>query len=251
MGADLKVDQALFGYDSGHHLLAVSAPLSSETRHMLAVATDLSGSAPAAGFDSAFTGMPLPGTNYYALFCTWLAPEMPRPGCVWSHVLLIELADIADLDDLGSLRDSFQRPTSSHFKQYEVKLAFHVQSGASPPLPKTTATDADRLLSSLYKNPKQSVVFPAPNERSLEDLIFAVWSQQWPRLRRNFRFSTGSFADRGRTSAPFDLQVTPLANRRAWQRRGEYLLVEPSVATPTMTSADSWLEDSAGGSSQC
>jgi hypothetical protein len=50
-----------------------------------------------------------------------------------------------------------------------------------------------------------------------EELIFAIWSQQWPRLRRNFRFSTGSFADRGRIGLAFDLQVTPEASASLWR----------------------------------
>src|SRR5690348_15482342 len=110
MISGLHLEQALFGYDAGHHLLESSIELPSEVRRLLAVATDLSGSAPVDGFDAAFTGMPLFGTDFYALFCTWLAPEMPRPGCVWSQVLLIETADLERITDLGELRGFFRRP---------------------------------------------------------------------------------------------------------------------------------------------
>src|SRR5438309_1743147 len=107
---ELKLHQAVFGYDSGHHLLASSLALSSESRRALAVITDASGPWPAAGFDQVITGMPLVKEPYYALFCTWPAPEMPRPGCVWSHVLLIEFANLARIIDLTDLRRFFQRP---------------------------------------------------------------------------------------------------------------------------------------------
>ena len=226
MRSNFTFDQALFGYDSGHHLLAGSLQLSADVRHLLAVATDLSGSAPAEGFDLSYTGLPLPGTNYYVLFCTWLAPEMSRPGCVWSHVLFIDMADLAEIENLAALRRAFLRPTSTNWESYQRPLALPIGGKRAPALPSNIRLDARRLLAALYLVPEQSVVIPEKGSWTHEDIIFAIWSQQWPRLRRNFRFSTGSFADRGRSGLPFDLQVTPKSNRRAWQREGEFLLAD-------------------------
>lgn len=57
----------------------------------------------------------------------------------------------------------------------------------------------------------------AANERivaqkisSSEELVLALWSQQWPRLRRTFRFCTLTFDDRSGEDAPFDLQFLPM-----------------------------------------
>ena len=97
----ILIHQALFGYDAGHHLLRTSTQLAPEVSRALSVATDLSGSPPKEGYEMSFTGMPLPGTEYYGLFCTWLAPEMPRPGCVWSHVLLIDIAEAVITETQG------------------------------------------------------------------------------------------------------------------------------------------------------
>ena len=233
MRAAFKFHQALFGYDAGHHLLSASLQMPSEMRHVLAVATDLSGSAPAEGFDAAYTGLPVGETNYYALFCTWLAPEMPRPGCVWSHVLLIELADLAELADLGELRRVFRRPSSLSLDGYRTQMNFQVGTAPPPRLSSPLTAVAGKLLAALYLAPEQPIVLPERSAANVEDLVFASWSQQWPRLRRNFRFSTGSFADRGRNGDPFDLQVSPELNRRAWQRKGEYLLIDSTAATGT------------------
>jgi GTPase-associated protein 1, N-terminal domain type 1 len=211
--------QALFGYDGGHQLLAASLPLSTEARHFLAVATDLSGSAPQHGFDQSYTGVALPGKNFYGLFCTWLAPEMPRPGCVWSHVLLIDLADIAELRDLGRLRRLFLRPPlAPKLEDFSHPLRFVDTLEGPFCLPTSGEPLAANLLGALYGEAEQSVVVPAAGAPTHEELIFALWSQQWPRLRRNFRFSTGSFADRGRGGPAFDIQVTPKANLSAWPR---------------------------------
>jgi hypothetical protein len=238
----LKLHQALFGYDSGHHLLGTSFQLSTDSRHALALATDLSGSAPAEGFDISYTGMPLPGTNLYTLFCTWLAPEMPRPGCVWSHALFIELADLATLVDLASLKSLFLRPAQKQlFRAYEAPLSFTstVTSITSASLP--TAPASKELLLGLYSLPEHPVVAIADENAELERVTFAIWSQQWPRLRREFRFSTGSFADRGRMGAPFDLQISPTANRRAWQRNDKFTLIGRQENNLSASSSTTWL----------
>jgi GTPase-associated protein 1, N-terminal domain type 1 len=218
---EFKLQQALFGYDGGHQLLAASVRLPTEAKHFLSVATDSSGSAPLSGFDQVHCGMPLTGTDFYALFSTWLAPEMPRPGCVWSHVLLIELADLAQLIDLGELRQLFRRPKKIDEQTWRNPLSFFPQRITAAPIAPFREADCLQILEVLYATPETPALVEAPTAETYEDLVFAVWSQQWPRLRRSFRFSTGSFGDRGRGGQPFDLQVTPLGNRRAWQRGGE------------------------------
>ncbi|HEY4361434.1 MAG TPA: hypothetical protein VGN17_10705 [Bryobacteraceae bacterium] len=240
----MKFHQALFGYDGGHHLLGSSLPLSTDVKHQLAVATDLSGSAPVGGFDASFTGLPLTGINYYALFCTWLAPEMPRPGCVWSHVLFIEFADLANLGELGELRSAFRHPSSaSESSVYQSQLTFFFDRSVVKTTAPMERSRMREILAALYMTPDQSVVATTNDAAQLEDLIFSIWSQQWPRLRRGFRFSSGSFADRGRTGSQFDLQVSPLANQRAWQRSAKYLLLN-NESTPDNTSiAPKWLRD--------
>jgi hypothetical protein len=185
-------------------------------RHVLSVATDLSGSAPAHGFDYAYTGMPLPETDGYVLFCTWLAPEMPRPGCVWTHALIIQNPDLAEIDDLGLLRQLFRRPKVGYFESYERQIAAELVLQNKHFNRTEYEGVSNRLIRALYASPNRSVVLSASTESHYQDLVFEIWSQQWPRLRRNFRFSTGSFGDRGRLGIPFDLQITPTTNRRAW-----------------------------------
>lgn len=225
MATEMQLQQALFGYDSGHHLLQSSVSLPTEVTQALAIATDLSGSASAKSFDAAFTGMPVLGTEYYALFCTWLAPEMRRPGCVWSHVLLIEGADLARIEDLGSLREYFRRPESQKSDRYSNPLQLR-----SSRLETASEFRGDELtdcwVAALYGEPQSSVVVPATTAKEHEELVFALWSQQWPRLRRNFRFSTGSFGDRSNFESAFDLQITPASSRRAWFGGGEHLLLD-------------------------
>jgi len=238
MPAEFKLHQAIFGYDAGHNLLAASCPLSPESRRLLAVLTDTSGPWPASGFDHAITGTPLPDMPYYALFCTWLAPEMPRPGCVWSHVLLIELADLAALADLGELRNCFQKPAEITKKSGCEPLHFVAKRDKVKPVAQSLKKVCEQFLIALYAAPKSHLVIPAPNSEIYESVVFDLWSQQWPRLRRSFRFSTGSFADRGRSGEAFDLQITPESNSRSWQRSDDNLLVETGKQSTDLVSVN-------------
>jgi hypothetical protein len=231
MSAEVNLHQALFGYRAGHNLLTSSCQLSVESRRTLAVLTDASGPWPASGFDCVYTGTPLTDDHYYAIFCTWPAPEMPRPGCVWSHVLLIEFADLAGLADLAELRDYFRRPNlATDENQFHNTLSFIAKRDKSAPVAVGLKNEIIRFLEALYGSPKCSFVTEAPEATTYADLVFALWSQQWPRLRRNFRFSTGSFADRGRAGPAFDLQITHATNARLW-RHTETQNPKPATTT--------------------
>jgi len=240
---EITIHQALFGYDGGHQLLAASVILPTDSKHYLSVATDLSGSAPPIGFDRAFSGLPVPGSDFYALFSTWLAPEMPRPGCVWSHVLLIEFADLALLPDLGELRQLFRRPAKPDNLAWRNPILFSPHTSTATGISASQQPEGVQLLELLYATPTIPVVKEVPTAETSEDLVFAIWSQQWPRLRRSFRFSTGSFADRGRGGTPFDLQLTPMGNLRAWQRANDRRPpgTAATSAAESPKSPDTWL----------
>ncbi len=219
--------QALFGYDNGHNLLASSCELTSDSRRMLAPLTDATGPWPANGFDQTYTGVPLPDMPYFALFCTWSAPEMHRPGCVWSHVLLIDLTDLAGIENLADIKCFFRRPVKNKEKPYKIPIPFSKQTERENSEKSFFKYNAEEFLTGLYANPETCFVKETSRSFEFEDLIFAIWSQQWPKLRRNFRFSTGSFADRSRLGAPFDLQLMPIGTLRILRR--EEKTSEPKI----------------------
>ena len=220
------VGQALFGYREGHHLVASSFALAPRQRQFLANATDGSGPESSVGFEAPYTGLPVPETDYYALFCTWPAPEMPRPGCVWSHVLLLDRTDLARIPDLSILRSLFLRPAvPPDLSAYEKPLnliASNAASGLGSPEDKHRAA---YLLPALYGQAENGVVVLDEQSLPWEITVFGLWSQQWPRLRRTFAFSTGSLGDRRLAGVAFDLQVAPLSSQRLWGRGGPPTLV--------------------------
>ncbi|ESY81501.1 hypothetical protein X741_34245, partial [Mesorhizobium sp. LNHC229A00] len=140
------------------------------------------------GDSSYLTGLSLPDSKLYALIRTWLAPEMPRPGCVWSHVLLLDHSLMATQIDLAVLADLHRRPDG-----YAADTSFSAPISLNRRLRASKAanrTEIEKVLLCCYADLELD---EAHEDRlRLEQAILAVWSQQWPRLRRQFTFRSTS-----------------------------------------------------------
>ena len=199
----MLIQQALHGYKDGHQLLAASTNLTRNQESVMLVMSDLSGPAFRDGYESYITGYPVSGDGIYCVAKTWFAPELPRPGCVWTHTLLVRDEELARIPDIRSLRGLFRRPQSeTDYGDYEVPISVEPGRGPSarPPL-----DGAAEIIYSLYSS-DQYVVIPAEESAKFEELILTIFSQQWPKLRRGFRFCTGALSIR---DTEFDLSVSP------------------------------------------
>jgi hypothetical protein len=197
----VRIDQCLFGYSDGHRLLAASRNLPNDAASLLLVHSD---AVPGIGLDpnGYWTGLPLPSARAYALMRTWPAPEMPRPGCVWSHALVVASADMARFSDMQTLARLTTRPRAPRAtSEYTTPILAEPTSHYSPPL-MVSLTEAHQIFTALYAAEPRDVLQRTGRER--ETALFAVWSQQWPRLRRTFAFQTAGFA--GDTSSTFSLR---------------------------------------------
>ncbi len=201
----MKLDQCLFGYEDGHRLLASSIPLGDEASSL----TEVSDLAPGTVFgqsDGYWTGVPAPRIGRYALLRTWPAPEMSRPGCVWTHALLLEPSVLGDVPDLAILMAFASRPSGlSDRSRYRDSLTFDSRAVeaaiSSRPVEDRIVRD---LLTALYAATVRAVRVGVPAPGQADPAVFAVWSQQWPRLRRNLRFQTAA------TRVPRSSSVTRL-----------------------------------------
>ncbi len=197
-----EVDQALFGYGNGHQLLASSIRLPSESARQLRALTDMAFDGHAQCY---LTALPLPELRRYALIRSWPAAEGSRRGSVWSHGLLIDFVVLASLDDLGALTTLFRRPQRNQPEElanYEHELSLPTEGSDVAPV--SARGELDRLLWGVYGHDDDAVI-RTDDAPSAEALLFDIWKQQWPRLRRDFAFRT-----RYRVSAqsgPFDVQV--------------------------------------------
>ena len=207
----ILIGQTLHGYEDGHSLLASSEDLPYDAESTLFVLSDLSGQSFVEGFETYLTGYPLTGMHSFAFARTWYAPEMERPGCVWTHTLLIKFGDLARLSDLNSLLDLFLRPTrqGGPWTKYEKKLAITESPILGKKLDGMSRSKLAAICDALYSDDVAPVLIPTLKEAMFEELFIRLWSQQWPRLRRNFTFCTGAIEGRELGGRSFDLQCIP------------------------------------------
>lgn len=201
------VHQALHGYSEGHRQFACSAELTTNDARFVLVMSDASGAGVTTEGVSYLTGYPLPESGLYALARTWPAPEMPRPGCVWTHTLFIEFADLAVLDSPSQLAALFKAPSIETVGVYGGALNFTNALASGCSLMSSQLPMFERLATALYEQPHDQVWARRATDAQVDDVVLRLWDLQWPRLRRSFRFCTLTTRDRSQEGALFDLQL--------------------------------------------
>ncbi|WP_163004521.1 hypothetical protein [Pseudomonas viridiflava] len=210
--SSILVHQALHGYSDGHRLISSSLPIDTSDARIMLVMSDLSGPGlkpPAGGY---LTGYPLEKSGKYVFSRTWSAPEMPRPGCVWTHSLIIENSDLARLISVQPLLESFRHTVDKELKSRFAEPIAVTASSTSIGIDPTERIAA--LLNALYSNPTHQVVIEATDPAADEQVVTTLWMQQWPRLRRSFGFCTLSGMDRSGKGIVLDLQFVPEGDRQ-------------------------------------
>lgn len=209
--ASTSIHQAVHGYRDGHRLLSSSTPLGSDTARAMLVLSDMSGPSMQPGFDEYLTGYPLAGTDYFVFAKTWYAPEMQRPGCVWTHSLLVPRSQVASIT-AARLMGSLRRPQLDG-----------VDEAATSPLaldqeaPVGGAGDgfADRglaatMIGAILGQPRPVIVV-ADTAAQFEAVFLRLWEELWPAERTRFSFCTGALMPRTNAGALLDLQAVPRA----------------------------------------
>lgn len=120
----MRIEQVLHGYSEGHRLLATSVKsLSSSDLRRMTLLSDWNEYVSAQGDDSSYLMCyPLPGSSYYVISKTWYADEKERPGCVWTHSLLIDLQVQSGFFDYQLLYPFFRRPKDGAYSSYETSI---------------------------------------------------------------------------------------------------------------------------------
>ena len=204
----IAIHQALHGYSEGHRQIACSASLDPRDARLLLVMSDVAGPGVASTGVPYLTGYPLADSGVYALSMTWPAPEMPRPGCVWTHTLLISFADLAVMDVPSSLTLLFKRPTDQRLDGYGEGVTVVFSTPFREQLDGEGAKCLALFASALYGHPNEQIWARRPSGVDVDDVVLRLWDQQWPRLRRSFKFCTLTSRDRSQDVLMFDLQLT-------------------------------------------
>lgn len=208
------VHQALYGYEDGHRLLVSSTDLANPDQRLLVRQTD-SPDAGRNGWTELLAGFPLP-SGRFAWCLTWPAPEMPRPGCVWTHVLIFDPETVGEVG-LFSPRRTFRRPEGPRPELTPYRKPLSVARDQSSRVDSSgklrdvlgTATWA------FFEPPTRPVRIGQVtlDEESRHLLLMSLWEEGWPALRRVMSLADAPHAIRELPDRPFDLQLQSSARR--------------------------------------
>lgn len=242
MAEDLVFQQTLHGYKDGHQLLVSSLDLNQEQDSELLFMSDLSGSPPQEGFNSYLTGYPLSSGGFYCFARSWYATELPRPGCVWTHTILIEDQDLARISALSGVIPHFRRPqpdvegrlAKSELVSYSEQIRMAREQGQ----PSNVSADLAIVLIKYLYGSDLHIVVESESSETYQDTVLAFFDQQWPRLRRNFCFSTGALSLRDNV---FDVAIAPSAVSRLPSK--ETAVVHPAdiARASAIVASDDWI----------
>lgn len=117
------IEQTLHGYYKGHGLLASSFIMKpSNDSSLMSTLSDWTGYRDESDEDAYMTFYPLDSGKKYAIAKSWYASEMERPGCVWTHTLIVDLNDIDRNFDFRILTNYFKRPKKNEYEYYQKKI---------------------------------------------------------------------------------------------------------------------------------
>ena len=222
----MKIEQMLHGYDNGHRLLAGSVLLKN-SMDMDAVATMSDWSEYVDGGDSSYlTAYPLKESGYYVVARTWYAEEMKRPGCVWTHSLLIPFESLNGFDDFNRLQTLFVRPgADENFDSYSHTIEYENKnySSADYEVVKADRKLVGQVLLRFLNTEGQSVSMGVLKDKvTMDRLMFAVMNVLPQDFLKGLSWCTGTAYQRKLNGIPLTWQfLTREADRIIGTERNE------------------------------
>ena len=237
----IVVDQALHGYRDGHQLIKQSLNISVEAQQLMLRLSDLSGQNVPKQFEKYYTVYELPNEKKCVISCTWYAHEMKRPGCVWTHSLLVDKSNIPLLgENIEKFMKLFHRPAEWDSYDFSQQLYFEVNSL----LGSYNSIDCKKLQYIIWAiwGHEESVIIPVENAQNYFREMMYIWSKYYRYLPEGFSLSTGSFSVRRINDRIFSLQTMPYSIVKSlYDIKNEYVIL------PLLTQINSfpmWIRES-------
>lgn len=203
----------LHGYDNGHRLLAGSVILkSSADMDTIATLSDWSEYVAGDGRESSYvTAYPLRESRYYVIAKTWYAGEMKRPGCVWTHSLLIPFDLLNSIDDFKRISSLFERPSEGKdFEYYSRQIDYENKQYTKKdyqPLTVERGTAALVLASFLTAKNSSLLIGGASNNHPYEELMLGAMTAVPMQMMQYVSWTTGTGYSRKLEGKPLTCQI--------------------------------------------
>lgn len=205
------IEQALHGYNKGHGLLASSFPFKpNDDSSLMSVLSDWTGYRDLSGDDAYMTFYPLSHGEKYAFAKTWYAEEMERPGCVWTHTLIVDLKDLDRNFDFRVLKEYFRRPTKDKYEIYRQKIEIKdfERRESIEVFKQFDGVSLMAIYMLLLGNNKNLFFFMDKPQLAYIELCFYLLQYMPVGMLKNVSLSTGSMSRRKCGENDFSIQFT-------------------------------------------
>ena len=212
----MRIEQVLHGYNEGHQLLASSIKaLSPSDRRKMALLSDWNEYVSAQEDDSSYlTCYPLPESPYYVVAKTWYADEKERPGCVWTHSLLIDLQGQTSFFDYELLYPLFKRPPKGDYSKYEETISIEEGAQREPIYGEYDAMPSlDYWLWQMLANNVPLMLTYQGNSLKSQQLVLSLMNHIPKSMLRGMSFCSGTGRLIKYDGTAFDFQLTSEARR--------------------------------------
>lgn len=203
----IKLHQMLHGYKLGHNYIQGSIILPS-THDMDKIAT-LSDWSEYVGINNErdyITAYPLDESPYYVVAKTWYADAMRRPGCVWTHSLLIHKDDLAKITDFCNLIYLFEIPLTENYENYSTPRAFVEDSNKAA----THLSEInENIVAEVYENLLSitpSFILTDLSSQQSQELLLTLYNYLPSEILRNTSVCSGTAAPRAYEGQYLSLQ---------------------------------------------
>lgn len=184
------IHQTLHGYSNGHHLLESSVSLLDDSKRKMDILSDLSGTDVIDGFNFYYSGYLLESEKMIVFSKTWYAPEMSRPGCVWTHSLLIPVQSVAFCAaNIEVLLAKFRRPSISESQtKYSEPLTINAHEAI---VKKYDDKKIQYLIWVMIGQTPPNYIVAKDSEEFIKELLF-IWFTCYSELSYDYSFITGT-----------------------------------------------------------
>lgn len=197
-------NQTLHGYANGHQMIASSCEWDLNDRKKMDVLSDLNSRCDDERL-SYYMGYSISNGKNYVIAKTWYAGEMSRPGCVWTHSLILKTEDISKIKKIEEIITVFQRPDNYDFKRYSNIIEFEEMDKFESYCPNERL---EYLIYTIYGtgNPR-IVTFDDCGIETIKQLLYCIRNMP-SALLKEFSFTTMTYEARTYNRKLFMYQVT-------------------------------------------
>ena len=209
------IHQMLHGYNHGHNYIQGSIVLDSiQDMNKIAMLSDWS-EYTSDDNDSYLTCYSLDESDYYVFAKTWYASEMLRPGCVWTHSLLIRKEELVYIEDFRQLQSYFVRPSSNSDYSNQIIYDDSNFSQIQSKLDQSASSLLGQMYSSLMNGDKQLVLSAQFGEEVCQELVLQFLNYIPSGLLNEINICTGTASERPFGNQHYTILFSPTAESKS------------------------------------